>query len=389
MIDGARHAANSTRPLAKRYFLFPLWLKVFFVLALAFVPLGGALLWIASLWQSDNNLPLFISQLPYATIAIGGYSAPSVYVYVFILAIVGIMLGLSAAQMLFIQRVRSLTTWLIERQREGFRSIPLPPSGRDELGELGRQLTLSTLQFAQTQEQNKDLADQKSVFLTMAAHQLRTPLTGLSWSIESLLNPTTPEESRQQLLADIDDLLKRMRLIVNHILASADIGEGRFGYVFEKIDIVPFIEQLVSEFKPVAEKHGVSILFEDHSDTFPVYADKERISLALFNLISNAVDYTPARGTVRISAAPQGKRLEIAVADTGIGIAEAELPFLFNKFYRSERAKHIRPDGSGLGLYLARNVINRHGSEIHVQSAEDKGARFSFFLDSNKKNMVP
>ena len=136
----------------------------------------------------------------------------------------------------------------------------------------------------------------------------------------------------------------------------------------------------MEEFKPVAESRGVSLEFEPAAGTFDVYADAERITLALFDLISNAIDYTPKGGKVTVSAMPVGGRLEIAVSDTGIGISAEELPFLFTKFYRAKRARQIRPDGSGLGLFLVKNIITSHHTDIKVSSTEGSGSRFSFSL---------
>ena len=177
-----------------------------------------------------------------------------------------------------------------------------------------------------------------------------------------------------------------MRLVIEHILASANVEEGRFGYVFEKTDLVPIVEKLIQEFKPLSEKRHVAVGFT-HEGAFPVFADAERISLVLFDLISNAIDYTPEGGSVSVGVTPAGEDLLVAVADTGIGIAESELPLLFNKFYRSEPARHMRPDGSGLGLYLAKIIVERHGAELKVESTEGKGTRVSFALHSDKEKI--
>ena len=241
-----------------------------------------------------------------------------------------------------------------------------------------------TTQVSHMRSENNLLLQEKSLFMTIAAHQLRTPLTGLLWSIDALLDPSTDEEHRKGLMTDVDGLLKRMRLIVNHILASANVEGGRFGYAFEQIDIVPVIAKLLEEFKPLSDLHQVTMHFEHARDVAMVVADRERISLALFDLISNAIDYTPAGGSVTVSLAPSQDRFEVAVSDTGIGISESELPHLFSKFYRSDRARHVRPDGSGLGLFLVKDIVSSHGSQIEVASKEGAGSRFSFFLNSKK-----
>ena len=203
---------------------------------------------------------------------------------------------------------------------------------------------------------------------------------------KSRRNPATPAEEREQLLASTAESLARMRNVIEHILASANVEEGKFGHVFESIDIVPIIEHLMLEARPLSKKQNVSLAFE-HDNTFPCFADKERITLALSDLISNALQYTPQGGSVVVSAKPIGEKLEIAVQDTGIGISESERPLLFSKLYRGDRARHMRPDGTGLGLFVVRNIIEQHGSDITVDSKEGQGTRMSFFLSSNRDKL--
>lgn len=285
----------------------------------------------------------------------------------------------------FVRPVRMLHAWVKLAHDQKLEHVErLNDFGNDEFADIVRMVSESFEIVSTMRTDNQQLLQEKSIFITIAAHQLRTPLTGLLWTIESLLDPSTPQESRQQLMVDVENLLKRMRLIVNHILASANVEAGKFGYVFEKVDIVPIIAKLVDEFKPVAEAHQVALQFVHPDAGVFVSVDSERISLAIFDLLSNAIDYTPAGGMVTVSATPHDNKYEIAISDTGIGISETELPHLFGKFYRSERARHIRPDGSGLGLYLVKEIITSHGSTITVTSKEGSGSRFSFSLDSQK-----
>ena len=104
------------------------------------------------------------------------------------------------------------------------------------------------------------------------------------------------------------------------------------------------------------------------------------MDIVMASLLSNAVDYTPNGGTVTVSAAPRDRSLEISVADTGIGIPSEELPHLFTKLYRGANAKKMRPDGSGLGLFVVKNILHAHGSEIVIHSQERRGTRVSFNL---------
>ena len=377
--------ADDSELLARKTSRFPLRAKAIIALFFTLLPLALLSVFVAYPWTSPG-LSGMVTQIQTGGLQLYSYYLPAYLVLIIAAAFVGFGIGYVALEHSVIEPLHRLVAWLKQARSTAFARVPvLPRLHRDEIGELGRLISSSTAYFSETKQQNSTLIDEKSLFMTVAAHQLRTPLTGLLWGIESLLSPETPADSRHQIMTDVDGLLKRMRLIVNHILASANVEDGKYGYVFEKIDIIPVIDKLVTEFKPVSDYRGVAMAFEHDVAAFPVYADGERIALALFDLISNAIDYTPRGGTITVSAVPQGERLEIAVADTGIGISETEILSLFTKFYRSDRARHMRPDGTGLGLFLVKNIITSHHSEIKVASKEGSGSRFSFSLDSTKK----
>ena len=174
-------------------------------------------------------------------------------------------------------------------------------------------------------------------------------------------------------------MLKRMALIIDNIVVGADISTGSSGYVFEATDLVAMCNKLVSEFSSLAEARSLKLVFE-HGDVSKVRADSFRLSSAIFNLLSNAIEYTPPKGSVTISLVQKPTTVECSVIDTGIGIPASEMGPIFSKFYRGATAKHMRPDGSGLGLYLVKNIIASHESEVVIKSTEGKGTTVSFEL---------
>jgi len=374
-----------SRPFRAVRRLFSLRMKGAYVVLLAILPAMIVGYFVAYLYWTPGDLSATFFGILSVRLSIGYFSVRVGYLAITVLFVAAWLIGFFAFDYFFAQPLRTLTAWFKRARESDFKNISIMPARRhDEIGELTELVSMLSAFFLKTTDQNAALMQEKSLFMTIAAHQLRTPLTGLLWSIDSLLDPSITVDARQKLLIDTDGMLKRMRLIVNHILASANVEGGKFGYVFEQIDIVPVITKLIEEFKPVSDNHGVALRLETGEGLFPIYADAERITLALFDLISNAIDYTPKGGTVTISVAPQQDRLEIAIADTGMGISELELPLLFTKFYRSDRARHVRPDGSGLGLFLVKDVVSSHGSDMKVTSKEGVGSRFSFFLNSKK-----
>ncbi|HEY4517106.1 MAG TPA: HAMP domain-containing sensor histidine kinase [Candidatus Paceibacterota bacterium] len=367
--------------MKSRLLFFPLWLKLVVVIVVAALPLAALTLLLSDVWSFLGVSGLFVrTDLTH----IGQYEVPLVYVAGGSALLLALLLGLIASEALFLTSARRTLRWLLELRRGEFKVVPpLGRTGADEIGEIGRQVAFAALTFSRQKEQSDASIEQRSLFLMTAAHQLRTPLTGLLWTIDTLQNAATSEAERARSLLAVGESVRRMRLVIEHILASASIEEGKYGYVFEQADMVPVIEELVSELKPLSEHHQIDLAFL-HEGSVPAHIDKERISLALFDLMSNAIQYTPARGHVRVSLNAAGGRVEVAIEDTGIGISEDERALLFNKFYRGERARHMHPDGSGLGLYLARTIIQKHGSDIAIQSAEGKGTRISFFLKSKR-----
>jgi len=344
------------------------------VLALALIPPLAVALWLRIQFPVEMTAPLF----SFGSVTVSIYD-----LLIVPLTLVAFLIVEFGLQTLVLRPLTTISSW-ISLARAG-RAPLLPALPNDEFGRLGRDVSSLVASLARMKKDNADLAEEKSLFTTIMAHQLRTPLSGLIWSIEALLEPTMTDADRQKMLPDVATLLKRMRLIVNHILATADVDSDQFGFVMKPFNIVPTIERLIEEFKPVIDDHSLVLRFEHPEDLPDVYADEERISIALFDLLSNAIDYTPSGGTITVSLNPSGTRVGVVVADTGIGIPQNELPLLFTRFYRGANARRVRPDGSGLGLYLVKNIIASHGSEIVVQSDDHGGgSQFSFWLSTQK-----
>jgi len=225
----------------------------------------------------------------------------------------------------------------------------------------------------------------QSDFITIVAHQLRTPLSGLSWVLEILANreigPLTSEQ--EKLIDDGRKAMKESLKTVEDLLNAAQIEEGRFGFQFSTTDIEKIIENVLTKFEPVAKMNDVKLIFERPKFGLkPFVMDPLRIKLVLEILVDNAIKYNVKNGEVRIKIDPfEGKPFVlISVEDTGVGISREDLPRLFTKFFRSKAALKGQTSGIGLGLYLAKNIVNRHGGKIWVKSAMGRGSIFTFSL---------
>jgi len=170
---------------------------------------------------------------------------------------------------------------------------------------------------------------------------------------------------------------------VNDLLDVAKIEEGRFGYQFAEIDIVHFIEDLLGEASSLASEYGVNVYFEKQDiNSLTLTADKEKLSLALNNIIDNSIKYNIKNGkvTITLTRLTDAPFIEVSVADTGIGISAEDVDKLFTKFFRGNNVVKIQTEGSGLGLYIAKNIIMRHGGDVRAESEINRGTTFYFTL---------
>jgi two-component system phosphate regulon sensor histidine kinase PhoR len=232
----------------------------------------------------------------------------------------------------------------------------------------------------------------KSEFVTVASHQLRGPVTDISWALQSLNNSATAlDETNKMILANAlaasDSLLRRIEDLLN----IAKMEDGQFGYKFEDTDISEFIAKALADILPAAQKAGIKIYFDRPQDDLPhVFIDPKRLSLAITNLIENAIRYNVENGevTVKVDKMQDKPFIVVSVKDTGIGIPPESMEKLFNKFYRADNAMKLQTEGSGLGLYITKGIVNAHGGQIWAESELNRGTTISFALPTDP-NLVP
>lgn len=219
----------------------------------------------------------------------------------------------------------------------------------------------------------------KREFVSIAAHQLRTPLTGLSWTFETLLAGTLKPEQKEVAQNGLG-AMHRMIELVNNLLNVSQIEEGRFGVKTVRQSIEPILKRILDNAQRQADKHGI-ILSTQIADTLPLLdVDALLIEFVFNNLIDNALKYTKEGGSIALRVRPAGSSLVVEVQDTGVGIPPEEYDRVFQKFYRSKNARALFTDGSGLGLYVARNIVEQHHGTISFTSKENEGTTFTVSL---------
>jgi len=224
----------------------------------------------------------------------------------------------------------------------------------------------------------------KTEFVTIAAHQLRTPLSAVKWILRMFLDGDMGEitETQSQFLQKTYESNERMIALVNDLLNVAKIEEGRFLQKMQEYDMADIIIEAVGVLKEMAEKKGLVFNYSLPSKKMPkVLLDKEKVVLALQNMIENAVSYTKSgRVDVLTDYFPLKNEFVVQVKDTGIGIPKNQKDRIFSRFFRGLVATETETDGTGLGLFIAKNIIEAHGGRIWFDSEEGKGSTFYFSL---------
>jgi PAS domain S-box-containing protein len=222
----------------------------------------------------------------------------------------------------------------------------------------------------------------KSEFISIAAHQLRTPLSSVKWAIQMVLDgdtgPILPEQ--RDLLEKGAKSNESVIQLVNDMLNVSRIEEGKFGFNFAKASISEVIRESFSSEKDRSEKLNQKVLFDIQKDLPQIRIDRERIVLALSNLIDNAVKYTPEFGKIEISAQKADKNIIITIIDSGVGIPKREINRLFIKFFRASNIARLQTEGNGLGLFIVKNIIEKHGGSLKIESEEGQGTKATVVL---------
>jgi len=234
----------------------------------------------------------------------------------------------------------------------------------------------------------------KSEFITLAAHQLRTPLAGLRWAAESMvkeeLGPLAPEQ--KQISQQNLEAIKKLVELVDDLLDVSKIEEGKFGYQMEKSDLTSLVQEVLEMSKEIAQKYAVKLVFYKPETQLPlVKMDRSKIMMVIQNLVDNAIKYNVPNGEARarIEQLSDKPYLQVSIEDTGIGIPVDDMPRLFTKFFRASNTLKRETEGSGLGLFIARNIVKRHGGDISVKSIEKRGSTFSFILPTDESLIPP
>lgn len=217
----------------------------------------------------------------------------------------------------------------------------------------------------------------KNAFVEQATHELRTPLTNVRLYVEALVdNPETDVTTRSQHLNVINQEVRRLERIVGDMLSVSEIEAGTLKLALHDVRLPTLFTDLEAEFAAPARAKNIQLKFDLHPKLPTIVGDRDKLVLAITNVIGNAIKYTPEGGTVKVAARSSDSELIVEIADSGIGIRAEDIDRVFERFYRARDPRVEKIVGTGLGLALSRDVMRLHGGEISVQSVPDKGSTF-------------
>jgi signal transduction histidine kinase len=232
----------------------------------------------------------------------------------------------------------------------------------------------------------RQLDKTKDDFISMASHQLRTPLTSVKGYLSMTLEGDGGKvnDKQRKLLSQAFISSQRMVYLIADMLNVSRLKTGKFVIEPEATDLADTVATELDQLMGTAAARGLKLTYNRPHD-FPVLMlDQTKIRQVVMNFVDNAIYYTPSGGRIDVTLQDTGKAIEFIVTDNGIGVPRSEQHHLFNKFYRANNAKKARPDGTGLGLFMAKKVIIAQGGSIIFHSQEGKGSTFGFSIAKNK-----
>jgi two-component system sensor histidine kinase ResE len=304
---------------------------------------------------------------------------------------------------------RFLQTWYYERDMDVKEGEELPPEAKEvfhqavntekeQVVEISLQnrtwvLLMSPL-YNQTYVRGavavlRDMTEERTLeklrkdFIANVSHELRTPISMLQGYSEAIVDDIASSESEKKEIAQvIYEESRRMGRLVNDLLDLARMEAGHIALTYQSVKLKDFFERVLRKFQGIAKEKGISLTshLEFHEETFPF--DPDKMEQVLTNLIDNAIRHTETNGQVSISARFVNEGLKLEVSDSGIGISEDDLPYIFERFYKADKARTRGEAGTGLGLAIVKNIVNAHNGTIHVQSELNKGTQFTLFIPS-------
>ncbi|HEX7633078.1 MAG TPA: ATP-binding protein [Candidatus Saccharimonadales bacterium] len=244
----------------------------------------------------------------------------------------------------------------------------------------------ATRKLRRANEKLKALDETKDDFISMASHQLRTPLTSVKGYLSMILDGDVGKVSpaQKEMIGQAFSSSQRMVYLIADLLNVSRLKTGKFVIEPKPVNLADLVEQELSQLDETAKTHSLDLQYDKPKDFLDLMLDETKIRQVVMNFVDNAIYYTPVGGKITVRLAETPTHVELRVEDNGIGVPKQEQPHLFTKFYRAGNARKARPDGTGLGLFMAKKVIIAQGGSLIFESQQDKGSTFGFVFGKHR-----
>lgn len=253
----------------------------------------------------------------------------------------------------------------------------IPVTSDDEIGELAASFNMMTNSLAQLEGMRKS-------FVANVSHELKTPMTTIGGFIDGILDGTIEPDRQRYYLGIVSDEVKRLSRLVQSMLSMARLESGEFALKPELFDLRELVCTIVISHEQHIEQQKIEIKGLDGLQSVSVNADRDLIHQAIYNLVDNAVKFTNSGGSISFSLKTDGKLATLTVTNTGKGIPEKDLPFIFERFYKVDKSRSASKNSTGIGLYIVKTIITSHGGTVAAYSKENEFTSFKLSLPMSK-----
>lgn len=268
-----------------------------------------------------------------------------------------------------------------EKLARGDLQARVPVNGRDEVAMLAKTFNQMAEQLQSADQKQRELESLRRDLIAWVSHDLQTPLTSMRAILEALSDGVVEEpETVKRYLNTAQRDVRSLSSLIDDLFQMAQLDAGGFPLHQAEASLSDLVSDTLESFTQLAKQGEIILEGNVDSDVDPVHMDTQAIGRVLNNLIGNALRHTPPLGRVSVWVRRTGPAVSVTVSDTGEGIRAADLPYIFESFYRSEKSRNRGTGGAGLGLAIARGIVQAHGGEIRVESEIGKGTQFTFHI---------
>jgi signal transduction histidine kinase len=268
-----------------------------------------------------------------------------------------------------------------EQLAEGDLQTRVPVQGRDEVAGLANTFNQMAEQLQAADQKQRELESLRRDLIAWVSHDLQTPLTSIRAILEAISDGVVDDpETVKRYLNTAQRDVNNLSTLIDDLFQMAQLDAGGFPLHRAEASLSDLVSDTLESFIELAKQQDLTLEGNVDLDVDPVHMDTQAIGRVLNNLIGNALRHTPNRGRVSVWVRRATRGVEVTISDTGAGIRAEDLPHIFERFYRGEKSRNRGTGGAGLGLAIARGIVQAHGGEIKVESQIGKGTQFTFYI---------